>query len=150
MASGTGGVHNRLLRVIEIAENLIHVLVGVLLAALAIALLGQAVYEAVRAFQGHLSALEILLSVLDKTLVLFIVAELLHTVQISIKGGGALDAEPFLVVGLVAAVRKVLILTAQPEESFHWNPRGIELCILLGLILALAISVVLWRRSAVR
>ncbi|MFF2467607.1 phosphate-starvation-inducible PsiE family protein, partial [Streptomyces mirabilis] len=53
---------------------------------------------------------------LDNGLVLFIVAELLHTVRLTILNQ-TLDAEPFLVVGLIAGIRKVLIVTAEAEKS---------------------------------
>jgi phosphate-starvation-inducible protein E len=69
----------------------------------------------------------------------------LHTVAIAIKHGGALDPEPFIVVGLVAGIRRVLILTAEAEQAFHWNPQGIELLILMALILAMAIATLVWR-----
>jgi uncharacterized membrane protein (DUF373 family) len=85
--------------------------------------------------------------VLDETLLLFIVAELLHTVAIALRHRGALDPEPFLVVGLVAGIRRVLILTAEAEQSFRWNPEGIELLILMTLILVLAVATYVWRRS---
>ena len=41
-----------------------------------------------------------------------------------------------LVVGLIAGVRRLLLVTAEAERSFRWNPQGIELLILIGLILA--------------
>jgi uncharacterized membrane protein (DUF373 family) len=71
----------------------------------------------------------IVLAVLDEALLLFIVAELLHTVAIAVRHRGALNPEPFLVVGLVASIRRVLILTAEAEQSFRWNTQGIELLI---------------------
>lgn len=77
---------------------------------------------------------------------LFIVAELLHTVRLTIRNQ-TLDAEPFLVVGLIAGIRKVLIVTAEAEKSFRWNVEGIELLILAGLILVMATAAYVWRRS---
>jgi hypothetical protein len=50
-------------------------------------------------------------------------------------------------VGLVAGIRRVLILTAEAEQSFRWNPPGIELLILMALILVMAITTLVWRRS---
>jgi hypothetical protein len=137
----------RILRVFELAEDAIHVLVAVLLIGLAITLMGDLVGDVIAAIRGQDVALQTVLLVLDKTLVLFIVAELLHTVRITIRNRGSLNAEPFLVVALVAAVRRVLILTAEAEVSFQWNPQGIELTIMVGLILVLAASIVIWRRS---
>ncbi|MFI9803107.1 phosphate-starvation-inducible PsiE family protein [Streptomyces sp. NPDC052301] len=73
-------------------------------------------------------------------------AELLHTVRLTIRNQ-TLDAEPFLVVGLIAGIRKVLLVTAEAEKSFRWNVEGIELLILAGLILVMATAAYVWRRS---
>jgi uncharacterized membrane protein (DUF373 family) len=86
--------------------------------------------------------------VLDLTLLLSIVAELLNTVVIALRHRGALDPEPFLVIGLVAGIRRVLIVTAEAEPSFQWNPQRIELLILMALILVVAVTVLVWRYSS--
>lgn len=86
----------RILRIFEGAENAIHVLVAVLLTGLALALLGDTVADVVRTLRGQRPALPVVLNILDQTLVLFIVAELLHTVRITIQHRGRLNAEPFL------------------------------------------------------
>jgi hypothetical protein len=36
-------------------------------------------------------------------------------------------------------------VTAEAEAAFQWNPQGIELLILIVLILALALTAVVWR-----
>ncbi|MGW7608594.1 phosphate-starvation-inducible PsiE family protein [Streptomyces sp. NPDC054766] len=82
---------------------------------------------------------------MDNGLVLFIVAELLHTVRLTIRNQ-TLDAEPFPVVGLIAGIRKVLIVTTGAEKSFRRNIEGIELLILAGLIHVMATAVYVWRR----
>lgn len=129
------------------AEDGIHILVALLLVGLAIGLVGNSIDDVVIAFRGQEQALPTVLTVLDKTLVLFIVAELLHTVRITILHRGRLDAEPFLVVGMIAAVRRVLILTAEAEVSFQWNPHGIELIIMVALIISLAAAIIILRRA---
>ena len=150
MAVARGKIVMRVVRVFEAAEDGIHVAVALLLVGLSVGLLVDVVRTVVLTLSGHTLALPVVLDVLDKTLVLFIVAELLHTVRITVLHGGKLNAEPFLVVGLIAGVRRVLILTAQAEVSFHWNPEGIELAILITLILAMAGSILILRRSTRR
>jgi uncharacterized membrane protein (DUF373 family) len=137
---------SRLLRALELSEDIIYVLVAFLLTSLAVVLMVDVVSGVVGSIRASSSALSIALTVLDKSLVLFIVAELLHTVRITVQDR-SLDAEPFLVVGLIAAIRRVLILTAQGENSFRWNPQGIELTILMALILVIAVAILVWRRS---
>jgi len=80
--------------------------------------------------------------------VLFIIAELLHTVRVTIQER-KLVVEPFLIVGLIAGVRRLLVITAQvaePNGNFKWNPQGIEISILLALVLGMTLSLVLWHR----
>lgn len=137
----------RVLRAIELAEDTIHVVVAILLAVLGIALIVDTMRQVAIIVSGPYNLPLIVLAVLDEALLLFIVAELLHTVAIAVRHRGALNPEPFLVVGLVASIRRVLILTAEAEQSFRWNTQGIELLILMALILVMAITVLVWRRS---
>jgi hypothetical protein len=51
-------------------------------------------------------------NLLDQILIILLVIELLYTVQVSFRERG-LIAEPFLVMALIAVIRRVLVLTAQ-------------------------------------
>jgi len=141
-------------RLIEGLEEAIYLIVAALLAIAAVFLVvsaGHDAYDATNNWISHpdqFGPLQIVLAVLDNGLVLFMVAELLHTVRITVRDRG-LAAEPFLIVGLIAGIRRVLILTAQSEGNFSWNPQGIELAILVALILVMALAILLWRRSEV-
>ncbi|MEU0967108.1 phosphate-starvation-inducible PsiE family protein [Streptomyces sp. NPDC005917] len=136
----------RLQSLLQAIEDGIHMIVAALLVLLAgILTVGVAVRVA-EAIQGPHRAETIAIPMLDSTLILFIVAELLHTVRFTIRNQ-TLDAEPFLVVGLIAGIRKVLIVTAEVERSFRWSVEGIELVILTGLILVMAGAIYVWRRS---
>ncbi|MFF0049023.1 phosphate-starvation-inducible PsiE family protein [Streptomyces sp. NPDC005498] len=131
---------------LQLIEDGIHLVVAALLVLLAGLLTVGVVHDVIRSLQGPYREETVVLSALDNGLVLFIVAELLHTVRLTIRNQ-TLDAEPFLVVGLIAGIRKVLIVTAEAEKSFRWNVEGIELLILAGLILVMATAVYVWRRS---
>ncbi|WP_327686221.1 phosphate-starvation-inducible PsiE family protein [Streptomyces sp. NBC_00467] len=133
-------------RLLQTVEDAIHLIVAVLLVLLAGLLTIGVVDDVVDAIQGPYHEETIVLSALDNSLVLFIVAELLHTVRLTIRNR-TLDAEPFLVVGLIAGIRKVLIVTAEADKSFRWSVQGIELLVLMGLILVMATAVYVWRRS---
>jgi uncharacterized membrane protein (DUF373 family) len=139
------GAIGHLLRILQTVEDGVHIVVALLLSVLAAVLLVDVVDGLVIALRGPYHALDVVLSILDKTLVLFIVAELLHTVRITV-AEQHLQAEPFLIVGLIAGVRRVLLLTAEAERSFRWNPEGIELLILIGLVLAMAVAILMLRR----
>jgi uncharacterized membrane protein (DUF373 family) len=88
---------------------------------------------------------------LDQSLLILMIVEILYTLQVSFREH-TLVAEPFLIVGLIAAIRRVLILTAEfskpaeiGEAAFH-NVM-FELGLLTVLILALVFSLFLMRRQ---
>ena len=87
---------------------------------------------------------------LDSILLIFLVVELLYTVQVSFREH-TIAPEPFLLVGVIAAIRRVLVITAEftevkdaPTETF--NTTMIELGLLTVLSLVLVVSLVLLRR----
>src|SRR4029077_1443045 len=64
-----------------------------------------------------------ILQVLDQLLVVLMVVEILHTVRISIRSH-VLVTEPFLIVGLIASIRRVLVITleaASVTKSTSWT-----------------------------
>ncbi|HVD00446.1 MAG TPA: phosphate-starvation-inducible PsiE family protein [Candidatus Dormibacteraeota bacterium] len=75
---------------------------------------------------------------------MFMVAELLHTVRITLRQH-TLAAEPFLIVGLIAGIRRVLVLTA--ESTDRTAEQTVELGILVLLILVMSVAILVWRRS---
>lgn len=88
---------------------------------------------------------------LDQSLLILMIVEILYTLQVSFREH-TLVAEPFLIVGLIAAIRRVLILTAEfsrpaefGEAAFH-NVM-FELGLLTALILALVFSLFLLKRQ---
>src|SRR5207249_6827217 len=56
-----------------------------------------------------------IIKLLDHVLLILLIVELLYTVQVSFREH-ALVPEPFLLVGLISAIRRVLILTADFVE----------------------------------
>ena len=92
---------------------------------------------------------------LDRILLMLLLVELLYTVQVSFREH-ALVPQPFLLVGLISVIRRVLVLTAvlgeqtEAQKGVPPGPIVLELAVLAGLILALAVSLVLLRRSGDR
>ncbi|MEV6212438.1 phosphate-starvation-inducible PsiE family protein [Kitasatospora sp. NPDC051914] len=89
---------------LQLIEDGIHLVVAALLVVLAGLLTVGVVHDVIRSIQGPYHEETVVLSALDNGLVLFIVAELLHTVRLTVRNQ-TLDAEPFLVVGLIAGIR---------------------------------------------
>jgi uncharacterized membrane protein (DUF373 family) len=106
----------------------------------------------------HWSDTEAIFSVIDDLLFVLMLVEILHTVRVSIQSG-SLNAEPFLVVGLIASIRRVLVITLESSgttKSTDWTEQmaGVfrasmtELAVLSVLILVMVISIFLLRKSA--
>jgi uncharacterized membrane protein (DUF373 family) len=88
---------------------------------------------------------------LERALLMFIIAELLYTLRL-VDFGGRILVEPFLFIGLIAVVRRVLVITAETERAGHQQTMDflVQLAALGGLALVLALSIFLlrWRGSA--
>ncbi|MDE2334173.1 MAG: hypothetical protein KGK10_06500 [Rhodospirillales bacterium] len=90
--------------------------------------------------------------VIDRLLFVLMLAEILHTVRVSLTSG-TLDGEPFLIVGLIASIRRVLVITLQSSETapgkgpMNFVPTMVELGLLAVLILVMVTSIYLLRRA---
>src|SRR5690349_16788099 len=130
-------------------EDIVYVGLGLLLGASAIVLLVSGIVTfAHNLADGSFTSKAV--GLLDRILLILLIVELLYTVQVSFRTH-ALLPEPFLLVGLIAAIRRVLVLTAEfshvPEHTdAMYKNFFIELTVLTGLILAVTISLVLVRR----
>jgi hypothetical protein len=134
---------------IDRLEDAMYSLVAILLAVAALLLVWSAVSSSIADLQHSTDSLTVVLSLLDRGLILFMVVELLHTVRITLHGH-ELTAEPFLIVGLIAAIRRVLLLTAESGTEFRFDRQGAELIILVSLILVMSVAILIWRRSVGR
>jgi phosphate starvation-inducible membrane PsiE len=132
-------------------EDVLYVGLGVLLAGAALVLLADGAAMFWRALvAGELPARVI--ELLDRILLILMIAEILYTVQVSLREH-TLVPEPFLVVALIAGVRRVLIITAEFAEPLDRGPEAfrnamIELALLTAMIVALVASLMLLRRRA--
>ncbi len=97
-------------------QEAVYIVVGLLLIVAAIGVTVGTVEELVNGIRDGTDPVTIGLLVLDRILLLLIVAELLHTLRIVLYEGD-IHAEPFLLVGLIAVVRRVVVVTAQVEQS---------------------------------
>jgi uncharacterized membrane protein (DUF373 family) len=91
-------------------------------------------------------------ALLDRILLILMIVEILYTVQVSFREH-ALVPEPFLVIGLIAVTRRILILTAEISELLGkgegaFRNAMVELGLLTLMVVALVISLVILRRRA--
>ncbi|RJS93593.1 phosphate-starvation-inducible PsiE family protein [Salinisphaera sp. Q1T1-3] len=134
----------------EWLEQLIYIALGALLGLIALGYLGYSVVDFVQTLDPAHFTLNIV-TLLGRLLLVMLIVELLYTVQVSYTAG-TLVLEPFLFVGLIAAIRRIFVLTAQFAESedahvMQFNHFVIELGALSGLILVLVVALLLLRRS---
>jgi uncharacterized membrane protein (DUF373 family) len=131
-------------------EETLYMIVGVLLLVAAVLVVVGAVHDVLSEISHNEDAVDIGVTLLDRILLALIVAELLHTLRYVVLRG-EIVVEPFLFVGLIAVVRRILIVTAELE---HLNLSGrtltnelLELGLLGLLTLAVAVAIYLVRRS---
>src|SRR6267154_1846493 len=137
------------------AEVSIHSILAVMLsvtAFAAIATAGSLLWDGFR----HWTIAAQTLRVLNELLIVLMLAEILHTVRISIRSH-VLVTEPFLVVGLIASIRRILVISLEmatlAKEAAWTNDSAvmfrnsmIELGLLSLLVLVLVFSITLLRR----
>src|SRR5215470_13187943 len=148
--SQTNGVRSLVVRGLSLVEDTVYVGLGVLLAIVAIALLIIALKGVVTSILSA-SLVTNIVDLLDQILLVLLIIELLYTVQVSFREHGLL-AEPFLVVALIAVIRRILVLTAEipkipqaGEDVFrHYM---YELAVLTVMVLVLVGSFVMLHRS---
>src|SRR6266403_434176 len=100
------------------------------------------------------------LRVLNELLIVLMLVEILHTVRISIRSHMLVIAEPFLIVGLIATIRRMLVITLEAatlSKEGAWVTDGarimfqssmVELGLLGLLVIILVYSITLLRRGA--
>ncbi len=137
-------------------EVFAYLVLGLLLALTALLGVGSAAVSLWQDVQEHINAASLVLTV-DRLLFVLMVVEILHTVRVSFRSG-TLVCEPFLIVGLIASIRRVLVITLEssqvnqpgkwtPETQALFNATMLELGVLGSLILIMVISICLLRYS---
>jgi uncharacterized membrane protein (DUF373 family) len=127
---------------LERAEHYIYLAAGFILVIAAAGLLIMAVIEMYgKILEGHYAVA--MVHLLDRVLLALMLAEIIYTVG-RITRTQQLETEPFLIVGIIAAIRRMLILTA--ESAGHvdlQDPVFLATLAELGL-LALIIFLLAW------
>ena len=138
------------------AETLVYSILAVLLCITALAAIvgaGKQLWDGL----SHWTLAVETLGVLNQLLIVLMLVEILHTVRISIRSH-FLVTEPFLVIGLIASIRRILVITlemATLSKDGRWAADGasvfraslIELGLLGLLVLVLVYSITLLRRA---
>jgi uncharacterized membrane protein (DUF373 family) len=132
---------------LAVTEDVIYVGIATVLAVGALALL-VAAGRGMTELGGDVDTGELVLEVLDTLLLVFIVVELLYAVRV-ILGKREVVAEPFLVVGMIASIKEIIVLSVQAADLIGKNQKFthamVEVGVLGALVLVLAVAAILLR-----
>jgi uncharacterized membrane protein (DUF373 family) len=133
---------------LENAEIYIYLATAFILVAASAGFLLVALYETAQWIaEGKFT--RALLHLLDRALLVLMLAEIIYTVG-RVARKLSLEVEPFLIVGVIAAVRRMLVITAESISHFKFNDpifqaAMIELGLLALIVLIFVISMRLLR-----
>lgn len=141
----------------QIAEIGVYAILGVLLFVTALATIGSAAKLLWADLTGTSIAAQTL-RVLNELLIVLMIVEIFHTVRISIRAH-VLVTEPFLIVGLIATIRRILVISlelATLTREGSWLLQGeaifrssmVELGLLGLLVFIFVVCITLLRRYA--
>jgi len=101
-------------------------------------------------FYGEKQSIKIIIEIISKTLLLLMIIEILITVKISLTEH-ILSCQPFLIIGLIAAVRRILIISVEIAYVHDmFNHYIIEMGLLILLILIFVIALAILRKYSIK
>lgn len=129
-------------------EDAIYTAVAAALALAGAILFGYSMYS----FVDHVADTPLasnILELLDNLLLVFIITEVIHTIR-AVIDERMLFAEPFLIVGIVAAIRRLLVVSAEAKDllgTAQFSDAMLEMGVLTATALFLTLAVFLLRRA---
>ena len=130
----------------ELSENIIYVVIALFLLITSLFLIYNIILTFLH-FNSTNDFLRWIVEVLDQILLMLMVIEILYTVRVSFTQH-SLRTEPFLIVALIAAIRRILVISVEvahvPEKFDHFM---IEISIIGILVFIFVLSIILLRRQ---
>lgn len=153
MANPEGGKREEFIRerteqAFGLVEDLFYVAVALALSLAGIGLFGYVVYE----FFSNITETPfttLILALLDGLLLVFILTELIHSIR-AVIDEKVLISEPFLVVGVVAAIRRLVVVSAEAKElagTPKFSDAMLEMGILTAMVVGLGAVIFLLRHT---
>jgi phosphate starvation-inducible membrane PsiE len=133
------------------SESAVLVLIGIALVMVAVLLLFAGMHDLWNAAMGGTESIEHKsIEILNTILLVMMTMEIVYTVAISLKSH-TLNAEPFLIIGSIAAIRRMLVITATSTD-IEAKPEVfrntlVELGLLSATVIAMAIAIWILRFS---
>jgi hypothetical protein len=139
-------------RALETSESVVLVLIGIALALVAVLLLYSSMSDLNTAVHLGASGIETqAIGILNTVLLVMMTMEIVYTVAISLESH-VLNAEPFLIIGVIAGIRRMLVITAtstqQEGAPGQFRNTLVELGLLAATVVALAVAIWILRYSA--
>jgi uncharacterized membrane protein (DUF373 family) len=130
------------------AEDVFYFAVALALTGAGVILFGYVIYD----FVSNLDSEDMtknILALLDGLLLVFIITELIHTIR-AVLDEKVLVSEPFLVVGIVALIRRLVVVSAEAKDLFgkpEFSDALWEIGVLSGSIVALGGTIFMLRHT---
>jgi phosphate starvation-inducible membrane PsiE len=139
-------------RFLKQVESVVLFAIAIVLALLAVLLLVSSIQALITAVTSGLIR-EQAIEILDSVLLVMMTMEIVYTVTLSLESH-TLQVEPFLIVGAIAAIRRMLVITAtstklESQPALFQNTL-IELALLAVTIGVIAVSIMLLRRGQLK
>lgn len=133
------------------SESAVLILIGIALVLVAVLLLFAGMHDLWNAALGGTETIEHKsIEILNTILLVMMTMEIVYTVAISLKSH-TLNAEPFLIIGSIAAIRRMLVITATSTEhegtADLFRNTLFELGLLSATVIAMAIAIWILRFS---
>jgi len=145
---------SRAAKVLGTSESVVLVLIGVALVLVAVLLLYSSMHdlnEAVHQGPGQIEQQAI--EILNTVLLVMMTMEIVGTVAITLESH-TLNAEPFLIIGVIASIRRMLVITATSTQAEghpdQFHNTLVELGLLAGTVVALAGAIWIFRYTGAR
>lgn len=135
---------------LERSERIVLSLIAIVLVILAVLLLISSVLSMVQSVMDK-NIRDAAIDILDGVLLVMMTMEIVYTVTLSLQSH-KLIAEPFLVIGIIAAIRRTLVITAESTKLETSNPDAfrstlLELGLLAFIVGVMAVAIYIMRRS---
>jgi phosphate-starvation-inducible protein E len=134
------------------SESVVLVLIGVALVLVAVLLLYSSMHDLREAVERGPAEIEHkAVEILNTVLLVMMTMEIVYTVAISLESH-TLNAEPFLIIGVIAGIRRMLVITAtSTEQEVHpeqFHNMLVELGLLAATVVALAAAICILRYTS--
>jgi uncharacterized membrane protein (DUF373 family) len=135
-------------KAIGFVEDCFYIGVALALAVAGLGLFGYVLYD----FVAHIREdpfPSLILGLLDGLLLVFIITELIHTIR-AVISEKVLISEPFLVVGIVAVIRRMVVVSAEAKDLIgkpQFSDAMLETGLLTAAVVGLGLVIFLLRHT---